>query len=246
MWSWKSWNKKQRVQRIPTAFVLFSLIILSDAVMLLAQKTTLKTEAIKLPRFNSSLPTNRFTGIGIDRKTGHVSLAGEGVWCEIPYRSGQFDFQRAFIAPTRGFHLTAVSSSENDVFVYDTLSRTLISGNRKYKVPEEIKNIDGMAYHGYYLYVADRSARTIYEMELKGGHAAVIRRVRVGFSPSGLTSDDFNLYACGHRAIYQLDRDLKTIHVYPLEFSIDGLVATGYDEFMAVSKGKRSIFLIKK
>ncbi len=202
----------------------------------------LKAEVFKIPSYNSRVPSGSFIGIGIDGKTGNVCLANGYGWCEIPYGNGKFNFKSSFIAPTKGYKLKAVAGSPTGTYVFDTLSNSIMAERGNYKVSIRIDSPTGMAYHKGKLYVADKSTNKIYELQLTGGRAKVLRIFKAHNSICGLASDGNFLYSCDSRNIYKYDSNMKVTFVYKLKVSIAGIAFSGPGEILAVARNKNEIY----
>ncbi|MFH1360407.1 MAG: hypothetical protein ABIJ41_05140 [Candidatus Omnitrophota bacterium] len=227
-------------------FFLLSIAVLLLNVSVFAQGVYLKVETFKIPHYKSNLPPDRFSGIGIDSRNGHISLSGEDVWCEIPYRAGQPDFARSFIAPTKGFQLTAVASAPGGVYVYDSLSNAIMAGNASYPLSQRMNRVTGMAYYRGKIYIADDDAGQIYEIQLSRGKAEIERSFKAHHAICGLAADSSALYSCDNQTIYAYDAAMNVVARYKLDVRINGLTVSGPDEFLAPAQNKNEIYRIRK
>jgi len=202
----------------------------------------LQAEVFNLPNYNSSVPNNSFTGIGIDGKTGKVSLANDYGWCEIPYRNGQFNFKSSFIAPTKGYKLKAVASSPDGTYVFDTLSNSIMVGRGSYKISNRINNPTGMAYYKGKVYLADKSTAMIYGLQITNNQAKTVQTFKAHRGICGLASDGNFLYSCDNNNIYKHDSNMNRVATYKLSVSIAGITMSGPREILAVAKNENKIY----
>ncbi len=202
-------------------------------------------EVFSIPDYNTKVPHNFFTDIGLDGKTGNISLVNDYAWCEIPYRNGEFDFKRSFIAPTKGYKLKAIASNPNGVYVFDVLANSIMADRKNYKVPVKINNPTCMAYHKGEIYVADKSAGKIYKLRLIRGQAKILQTFKAHKSICGLASDGNFLYSCDSNNIYKYDFDMNRTLTYKLNVSISGITLSGSGEILAIAKNKRKIYRFK-
>jgi len=226
-----------------TLCFFFSIFLLNDAFAL--RKLALKAEVFKIPNFRSKIPNHSFNGIGIDFSTGNITLASDSGWCEIPYKNGEPVLPSAFIAPTKGFQLKAIAGGPGEVFVFDKLTGQIMGTKRKHKLPVAILNPAGMAYHNSRIFLADGGKSIIYELDITGAKAKVIRRLKAHKGICGLASDGKTLYSCSSNAIAEYDSEMRMIYLYRIDVHINGIACSSRREIIAVSKGKNEIYRFK-
>lgn len=205
----------------------------------------LVAEVFSIPDYNTKVPDNSFTDIGIDGKTGNISLVNDYAWSEIPYKNGKLNFKRSFIAPTKGYKLKAIANNPNGVYVFDVLANSIMADRKNYKVSVKINNPTGMAYHKGKIYVADKSTGKIYKLRLIKGRAEVMQTFKAHNSICGLASDGSFLYSCDSNNIYKYDFDMNKTLIYKLNVFISGITLSGPGEILAIAKNKRKIYRFK-
>ncbi|MFC1703881.1 YncE family protein [Candidatus Omnitrophota bacterium] len=226
---------------------LIVLLIFMLCSQVFAQGRRLQAEVFKIPRYKSGLATNTFSGIGIYGRTGNVCLSSSnGIWCEIPYRNGKFNFMSSFIVPTPGFKLAAVASGSDDLYVFDSLSNSIQAGKSEYKLSKRINKVSGMTYHKNKIYIANSNNNKIYELQLSSGKADFSRTINAHSDIRGLASDGRSLYSCDSNTIYEYGPNMEISSSYKLNVSIDGIVVTRPNEFLAIAKSKNEIYRFKK
>ena len=155
-----------------------------------------KVESFAIPKFKGGHDTTRFTGLGIDGRSGNLGLDGANGWREIPYRGGKLSFSGGFMAPTKGFKLLAVASGRRGIYVYDALANAVMDERGKYDLPFSVHEPGGMAFMDNKIYLAERPG-TIYILRLNNGRIDLLREMR---GPAGITA------MAGGAIIYTLPR----------------------------------------
>ncbi len=224
------------------------MIIIACAFILLVYASTsmagqASVEKYDLPRF-SEQGSNSFVGIGIDGRSRKISLAKSGGWCEFPQNAGVPSFAGAFMAPTKGFELTAVASTSSGVYVFDVLSNSIMTGGRNIALSQNIGSVSGMAVHQGKVYLAKKGSSKIYVVESTGKIGEISGTLNGPGQLIGLASDGESLWAARSSSIMRLNANGKAVETYNLGIQIDGLTHVQGKIFLAPAQGRGMIYKI--
>ncbi len=210
------------------------------------KKIQLKTQIYKIPKYKDN-QNIRLNDIAIDKKNGHLCFSTDNSWGDMPFKNGIINFQKGFMAPTKGFRLKALAKSNNNIAVLDIISRTIMNGKQgKYKIPNSIKDPTALAYHNNHYYIVDNFSNEIYKLKIKSKNSSkliVIKKYKTLNNICGMDSDSRNLYICDNYKIYRLNKNFKIDIIYNFMNSpINGIIVHKKNTFFAVSKMKNEIF----
>lgn len=207
----------------------------------------LRSENFTIPKYATNKNVE-LQDIGIDKKNGNICFSTNSSWGDMPFKNNKINFKKGFMAPTKGFKLAAMGSSENDIAVVDMVSKVVMDGkNGKYDLPNEIKTPSGIAFHKGYIYITDNKTDKLFQLKLNQNKLEIFKSYSIITNVCGLDSDDKNLYICDNEKIYRLDSDFLIDRVFNLnKKSINGIIYVGNSEFFAVDAKKNVIYRFYK
>jgi hypothetical protein len=202
-----------------------------------------KVETFAIPKFKGGHDTTRFTGLGIDGRTGNLGLGGPNGWCEIPYRGGKLSFSGGFMAPTKGFKLLAVASGQRGIYVYDALAKAIMDERGKYALPVDARDVSGMAYMNDKIYLAERPG-TIYILQLKNGKLDLLQETRGPSVITAMAAGNNYLYIAAGGYMHRYKEQMQQVGKFPISMRISGLTMGREGELLAVADGQSVIHRI--
>ena len=200
-----------------------------------------------IPHFNSTVNPDYFYDVARDGKNGNISLIGNNAWCEIPYAEGSlnsFSNKNAFIAPTKGFTLTALCSTAKGVAVYNAAANTIMQEHKKFSFsPHDApKSVSALCYHKGDFFLFEANSKQLLLVKTTGASANITLRTHLSPAITSLSSDGSHIWASDNNNIYRLGLDYSIAKRYTCPKNISGICALKDGSFIAIGLEEKILY----
>ncbi|MFO8062358.1 MAG: hypothetical protein R6U31_05475 [bacterium] len=217
--------------------ILLMLIIISTAVH------SLEITSYEIPDYSNDLPLDSFTDMAIDGSTGNLCLTGPGVWCEIPLKGNEPDWDRSFTASTGEYQLTVVAGRNNGVTVFDRYNYSVMDEENVYAADHWGIEPSCMEYSGYVLLIGNKEG-TVSSWEIRRGTIEMISHTDCSIILTGIASAVNTVFLSDSNYIYRCDSDYNIEKRFETDFAINGIAASD-SVLWAVGMNENRIYRIE-
>ncbi|MDY6786600.1 MAG: hypothetical protein SVK54_00565 [candidate division WOR-3 bacterium] len=217
--------------------ILLVLIIISISVY------SLEITSYDIPGYSNDLPLDSFTDMAIDGSTGNLCLTGPGIWCEIPLKDNEPDWDKSFTASTGDYQLTAAAGRDNGVTVFDKYNYRIMDEENIYGIDDSGIEPSCMEYSGYVLLMGSRYG-TVSSWEIRNGMIEMTAESDCSIILTGIAAAGSTVFLSDSNNIYRCDIDYNIEKQFEPDFAVNGIAVSG-SVLWAVGMNENKIYRLE-